>query len=231
MISAKALEQYAPIIIVLVVAVIGFFIYQSWQRGKVLKQCAGMHWCFFFKRGGGFEDMLLPEHRGEVRTIQDKIHDKSKKSSTYVESPIGSIGKYYTFPQSSFNAKYPPGKPKSIQQTIKLTAWIENYPLPIAFINPEEWMDKDFLGRLTSHLIDVSSDETVARATQEMQKEVYSDLHTVASKLKWGEYTFYAACAAAIGALISAGLTYMNDANIQKMISTLAAALGHAIGK
>jgi hypothetical protein len=229
MISAKAFEQYAPIIIMLIIAIIGYFIYMQWQRGKILKQCDGMHWCFFFKRGGGFEDMLLPEHRGEIRTVKDGIHEKAKKTGTYVESPVGNIGKYYTFPQSSFNAKYPPGKPKSIQQTIKLTAWVENFPLPIAFMNPEEWMDKDFLARLTSHLIDVSSDEAVARATQEMQKEVYADLHTVASKLKWGEYTFYAACGAVVGSLVSAGLTYTNDANIVKLIQALALALGHPI--
>ena len=197
-----------------------------WQRSRVLKQCAGMHWCEFFKRGGGVEDLLLPEHRGEIKTITDKAHTKAMKSGTYVESPVGQIGKYYTFPQASFNAKWPPGKPASIQQTIKKTAWIENYPLPIAFINPEDWLNNEYLARVTSHLIDVSSDEAVARATQEMQKEVYADLHTVAAKLKWGEYTFYAACGAVLSGAIAAYLAYQNGADILKLVKALMTALG-----
>ena len=225
----KAIEQYLPVIGVIAVVIIGYMVYMMWQRSSILKKCSGMHWCEFFKRGGGTEDMLLPEHRGEIKTVTDKAHTKAMKSGSFVEAPVGSIGKYYTFPQASFNAKWPPGKPASVQQTIKKTAWIENYPLPISFINPEEWLDKDYLSRLTSHLIDVSSDEAVARATQEMQKEVYADIKTVAQKLKWGEYTFYAACAAAAGGLISAALVYTNSDSITKLIKTLAAMLGHTL--
>lgn len=227
--TTKMLMQYLPIVAVVGVVIIGYLVYMMWQRSKILKECNGKHWCEFFKRGGGTEDMLLPEHRGEIKTISDKAHSKSLKSGTFVEAPIGSIGKYYTFPQASFNAKWPPGKPASVQQTIKKTAWIENYPLPISFINPEEWLDNDYLSRLTAHLIDVSSDEAVARATQEMQKEVYADIKTVAQKLKWGEYTFYAACAAAVAGLAAAALTYLNGDNIIKLIKLLGRALGHTI--
>ena len=230
MLSAKMVAQYLPMVGVLLVVIIGYLVYMMYMRGKYAKEAAEKVWCEFFRRSGDVQDMLLRENHGEIRTISDKAHKKPMKSGAWVDAPEGhNIGKYFVIPQMAFNALWPPGKPRSMQQTIKKVAFIENYPLPIASINPEEWLDPEFSARVTAHLIDVSSDEAVARATQEMQKEVYGDMHTMATKFKNIEYTLYAACGSAALSGIAAYLVYSNGAEAVKLIKALAAASGHPL--
>lgn len=224
--SFKSLSSYAPILGVVAAIIIGYLIYIMWMRAKYAKEAANKVWCEFFRRSGNVQDLLLLENHGEIRTITDKAHKKPMKAGSWVDAPKDhQIGKYFIIPQMAFNALWPPGKPKSMQQTIKKVAYIENYPLPIASINPEEWLDPEFAARITAHLIDVSSDEQVARATQEMNKDVYADLHNVAGLKKTIEYGMYAACAAAAFAGVGAYFGYSTN----DLIKTLAAALGHVL--
>ena len=226
--NLKSIASFAPVLGVIAVIVVGYLIYIMYMRGKYAKEAANKVWCEFFRRSGNVQDLLLLENHGEIRTITDKAHKKPMKAGSWVDAPKDhQIGKYFIIPQMSFNALWPPGKPKSMQQTIKKAAFIENYPLPIASINPEEWLDPEFAARITAHLIDVSSDEQVARATQEMNKDVYADLHNVAGLKKTIEYGMYAACGAAALAGIGAYLSYSNGADIVKLIKALSTALGH----
>jgi hypothetical protein len=192
--------------------VIAYFFYLNYLRGKHVKMAAGKIWCDFYTRGGDCYDLLCSQQRGQVKAVGSGITDKDGKEKkvkidSYIKAPDGHrIGEYYILSDMTFNAKWPPGKPRSTQVIIRKTAFIENMPLPVVQTDPEKWNPEKYR-EITAYLNAISKDEAFGGALLQQSKEALADLKTTASRLKDIPTMKYACFAAAAGGGIAAVLT------------------------
>lgn len=220
-ITVSQLAAFLPMIILLFVAVIAYFVYGEYKKRKNLKEASGRVWCEFWTRSGNNYDMLCEEMQGKVEQVTDRWGNKKGKTGDFVKAPKGhSISRYFVLPGTCFNAKWPPNKPSNQQITIKKTSYNENWPIPITFMEPEKW-DPDTTQKVTAYLIGVSSDEAVASAAQEINKEVYADLHKVSGAVSVLDWLKWVVIAGAGISALNAALTYNAMGLDQQIIKML----------
>lgn len=220
------LHPLALMAIAIVAMVVIYFGYMDWLRKKHVNMAAGKIWCDFYTRGGDCYDILCAQNRGQVKAVGSGITDKDGKEKkikvdSYVKAPDGhQIGEYYILPGMTFNAKWPPNKPRSTQVIIRKTAFIENMPLPVVQTDPEKWNPEKYR-EITAYLNAVSKDEAFAGAVLAQQKEALADMKTVASKLKNFNNILYAAYGAAAGGIIAAIMVLTQGGKLDYIVKLL----------
>jgi len=144
-----------------------YLLYLLYMRHKYSKEVEGKLYSFFFTKAGRLYGALCKEDKGCVEA--PKGHD---------------IGMYFVDPSCTYDFRYPPGKSRFIQVSVRATAYIENNPVPRVSVHPEEWVESVDMVKITSFMIETAANESFQKSALEMQKSFWGEITQIVKFIK-----------------------------------------------
>jgi len=139
-----------------------YLVYILYMRHKYSKAVEGMVWCEFFASSGGSYGALCREDKNCVAA--PKGHE---------------IGIYFIQNSCSYDYKYPQGKSRLVQASVRRTVYFENNPVPRVSTNPQEWIEHPEMVKITSFMIETAANESFQKSALEMQKTFWGEISTI----------------------------------------------------